>query len=61
MPSKPFKVGSVIWSLLISIGVIACGVSVLLPSTKRARIQFNQVGEDPQNVAGPSTQPSTQP
>ena len=39
-PSKPFKIGSVVWSVLITIGVIALGISAILPSTKRAHLQF---------------------
>ena len=38
--SRAFKVGSVMWSTLIAIGVWALGASIFLPSTKRARFDF---------------------
>lgn len=62
-PSKPFRIGSIVSSILLSISVVMFGVSVLLPSTKRARIHFNQVGADPESSVADNaaTQPSTQP
>ena len=62
-PSKPFKVGAVVWSIVLAVALIALGVSVILPSTKRARIHLNQLGEDPENVGSgdSATPPSTQP
>jgi len=44
-PSRPVKIGTVLWSLLLGVGVIALGVSILLPSTKRARFEFRNAQE----------------
>jgi len=63
MANRPVKAVSILWSILLAIGVVAFGVSVILPSTKRARIHFNQTGPDPETVesADAATQPATQP
>jgi hypothetical protein len=70
-PSRKFKVGSVVWSVLISIGVLALGASIMLPSTKRARFDFREreqmrAAEEAARAAEsaatqPSSQPATQP
>jgi hypothetical protein len=41
--SRAFKVGSVIWSTLIAISVLALDASIFLPSTKRARFDFREM------------------
>ena len=66
IPNKAGKVGSILSAILISIGVLACGVSLLLPSTKRARIQFPRDDEPAAsttastNPSEPATAPTTQ-
>ena len=42
-PSRGFKWGAVLWALLIGFGLIALAGSVLLPSTKRARVDWDEV------------------
>ena len=49
-PTK-FKVASVFTAVLISIGVIALAGSVLMPSTKRARIDLTERLEEPETAA----------
>jgi type II secretory pathway pseudopilin PulG len=41
-PSRAFKVGSVVWSVLIALAVLVLGAAIMLPSTKRARLDFRQ-------------------
>ena len=61
-PPRAFKVGSIIWAIVIGIGLIALGGSLLLPSTKRARFDFrqNQQSTD-EPTTSPATGPTTQP
>jgi hypothetical protein len=57
-PSRAFKVGSVVWALVLGAAVLILGASILLPSTKRARIDFRQMHEESDDAA---TQPASQP
>ncbi|HEV8606944.1 MAG TPA: hypothetical protein VGQ99_16500 [Tepidisphaeraceae bacterium] len=50
------KVGVVMWALILGIGFVALGTSVLMPSTKSARIVKPGSEE-----AGPATLPVTRP
>ncbi len=46
MANKPhpvLKVGSVIWALVIGAVVLVLGASIMLPSTKRARMDFKEL------------------
>jgi hypothetical protein len=38
-----FKIGSVVWAIVIGAAFICLGVSVMLPSTKRARFDHRQL------------------
>jgi hypothetical protein len=62
-PPRAARIGSIVWALLIGTGIMALGVSILLPSTKRARVHFPLPGEQPENTAAtvPVTEPATQP
>jgi len=52
--STASKVGSVLWSTAIGIGIVALGATILMPSTKSGRaIHYHE--EDP-----PTTVPTTQ-
>ena len=42
-PHRAFKVGSVIWALVLGAAVLFLGASIMLPSTKRARMDFNEM------------------
>jgi hypothetical protein len=53
-PRRAFKIGSVVWSILIGFGLIALAGSLMLPSTKRARFDFRQNQQ-------PATDPATSP
>jgi hypothetical protein len=44
-PSGKARVGAIVWALLIGAGVVILGASVMLPSTKRARIDFQHQHE----------------
>jgi len=58
------RVGSVVWSILMGLGVIALGMSVIMPSTKRSRVDFRHAQELPaDDVAAtePTTAPTTMP
>jgi len=58
--SRAVRIGSVFWSILVGFGVIALGFSLILPSTKRARIDFRHANdEQPADVA--ATEPTTAP
>ncbi len=59
MASRGSKVASVVWAVLIAVGIIALAGSVLLPSTKRARIDFDQFRNRPN--ADPATAPAVDP
>jgi type II secretory pathway pseudopilin PulG len=43
MPARRFKFLTIVWALLLAIGVIALAGSVLLPSTKRARVDWAEL------------------
>jgi hypothetical protein len=64
-PSRGFKWASVLWALLIGAGIIALAGSVLLPSTKRARVDWDEVrrmqAEEEAEAAAPATQSTTDP
>jgi hypothetical protein len=62
-PRRAMRIGTIVWALVIGTGIMALGVSVLLPSTKRARIHFPLPGENADQAAttAPSTDPATQP
>ena len=40
---RAFKIGSVIWALVIGVLVLFLGASIMLPSTKRARMDFKDL------------------
>src|SRR5687767_12028476 len=42
-PSGGFKVGAIVWALLIGAGIVFLAGSILLPSTKRARVDWDEV------------------
>lgn len=58
-PPKAFRIGSIIWSLTIGTLIVIVGASALLPSTKRARLQFSQPEQGMPDLA--ATEPTTQP
>lgn len=61
---KPLRIGSIVWSMLLGAGVIALRVGVILPSTKRARIDLHELhSADAENPASAdaSSPPATQP
>ena len=60
-PHPAFKVGSVIWALVIGILVLFLGASIMLPSTKRARMDFKQLQAERDAEAAAATQASSQP
>jgi hypothetical protein len=41
-PQRTRRVVSTVWSIVIAVGVIALAGSIMLPSTKRARLDFRQ-------------------
>jgi hypothetical protein len=53
MTSRGPKVASIVWALLIGAGILALAGSVLLPSTKRSRIDFDKLRH--QTDQGPAT------
>ena len=57
---RAVKVGTILWSVVISIGVLALGFSILLPSTKRARMDFRH-SLDESATTEPTTEPTTGP
>ncbi len=69
-PPRAFRIGSIIWSIAIGIGVLVLAVGVILPSTKKSRLDFKmmeriqeQERQMRENAAtGPAdTEPATQP
>jgi len=42
-PSRAARVISLLWAVLIAIGIIALAGSVMMPSTKRARVDWDQL------------------
>jgi hypothetical protein len=70
--SRGFKWGSIVLALLLGTGLVALAGSMMLPSTKRARIDWDEVRRlQPEDVArsaattapatGPTTEPTTVP
>lgn len=73
--SGAFKVGSILWALLIGGFVIVVGGSILLPSTKRSRLGAERVRQmheqrlreeaaaaaEAAAATAPSTSPTTEP
>jgi hypothetical protein len=58
--SHSFKVGSILWALLIGVGCIFLAGTILLPSTKRAHFDFSRQREgDEDATASATTQPTT--
>lgn len=62
-PSSSFKWISALWAILIGVGIIALAGSVLLPSTKRSRIDWDEVRrlqaeEDAAATTAPSSAPT---
>ena len=63
-PTRAHKVASSIWAILIGIGIIALAGSILLPSTKRARVDWGELRrlrEQDELAAAAATQPDTAP
>ena len=59
-----FKWLTILWALLVGIGVIALAGSMLLPSTKRARVdwaELRRMQEQEELAAAAATQPATAP
>jgi hypothetical protein len=58
-PSRGFKVGSIVWALLIAVGLVFLAGSVLLPSTKRARVDWDALRREEEAAAlvAPTTTP----
>jgi hypothetical protein len=42
-PSLGYKIGSILWSLLIAAGIIFVAGSILLPSTKSAKVDLEEL------------------
>lgn len=53
--SRGFKIGSIIWAIIISGVLIFFVGSILLPSTKRARINFDELRQNQEDNAGTSS------
>ena len=56
------KVGSVLLALIIGAGIVALAGSVLLPSTKRARVDWDEVrrlAAEDEAATAPATAPTT--
>jgi hypothetical protein len=65
-PSRGFKWASALWAVLLGIGIIALAGSILMPSTKRARVDWDEVRrvqaeEEAAEAAAAATLPSTIP
>jgi hypothetical protein len=59
--STASKVGSVLWSLVIGIGIVALGASILMPSTKSGRaIHYHEEDTATTMPTTQATQPTTQ-
>jgi hypothetical protein len=59
--STASKVGTVLWSSAIGVGIVALGASILLPSTKSGRaIHFHDHDDEATATTLPTTQ-ATQP
>jgi hypothetical protein len=60
MPARRFKFLTIVWALLLAVGVIALAGGVLLPSTKRARVDWDELRRLSE-VDAAATRPATQP
>ena len=65
-PSRGFKWASSLWAIVLGIGIIALAGSIMLPSTKRARVDWDEVRrmqaeEEAAAAAAATTLPSTAP
>ena len=64
-PSRGFKWASALWAILLGVGIIALAGSILMPSTKRARVDWDEVrraqAEEEAAEAAAATLPSTGP
>jgi hypothetical protein len=58
MPSRTIKVGTIVWALLIGTGVVILGASILLPSTKRARLEFHHPEQEREAEVATTTAPA---
>ena len=64
IPTRRFKWLTVVWVLVIGAGLIALAGSILLPSTKRARVDWGELRrlrEQDELAAAAATQPATAP
>ena len=64
MPLRSGKWLTILWALLLGTGLIALAGSVLLPSTKRARVDWDQVRRMQEQAAladAAATRPATAP
>ena len=64
MPLRSGKWLTILWALLLGTGLVALAGSVLLPSTKRARVDWDQVRRMQEQSAlddAAATQPATTP
>jgi hypothetical protein len=68
--SRGLKSLSILWAVLIGIGLVALGGSILLPSTKRARVNVEELHRlsqeraaafEAEATAAAATQPTTEP
>ncbi|MEA2708213.1 MAG: hypothetical protein QOF78_814 [Phycisphaerales bacterium] len=61
-PRGGFKWLSIVWALLLGVGIIALAGSILLPSTKRARVDWDEVRRmNAEDQAALTTAPTTEP
>ena len=63
-PSSGFKLGAILWALLIGAGIVLLAGSIMLPSTKRARVDLDElrrVQAEEDATAAAATLPSTAP
>ena len=64
MPMRSGKWLTILWALLLGTGLVALAGSVLLPSTKRARVDWDQVRRMQEQAAladAAATRPATAP
>ena len=63
-PRGGFKTLSIVWASLIGVGLIALAGSVMLPSTKRARVnveELRRLNQERAVEAAAATQATTEP
>ena len=63
MPSRSGKWLTILWALLLGIGIVALAGSMLLPSTKRARVDWAELRRmrEQEELAAAATRPATAP